>query len=314
MPAPDLFALEDAARLLDAHPDYRVLRRFQPRDEFLTEADGRLRAVVAVGEPAVAVVVDTETTGTRHESDAIIELTLLRFEYCRETGAVLRVTDVYTGLEDPGFPIPPESTAIHHITDDMVAGQRIDDARVAALLAGATHVIAHNAGFDRPFLEARLPVFETQAWACSHAQMDWAAEGFMGGKLEYLAVGCGFFYEGHRSEIDCRVLLEVLRRPLPRSGRIALGVLLANADVPALRLWATGSPFESKEALKGRNYRWDPDRRCWHRFVERDALGEECAWLKASVYAGRAAQVEVEVFEPRVRFSRRPGTRRPRVI
>jgi len=40
----------------------------------------------------------------------------------------------------------------------MVAGQRIDDRAVNDLLDGVVVVIAHNADFDRRFLEKRLPV------------------------------------------------------------------------------------------------------------------------------------------------------------
>jgi DNA polymerase-3 subunit epsilon len=55
-------------------------------------------------------------------------------------------------LGKPGRPIPPEVTALTGITDAAVRGRRIDDARVAALAASASLVVAHNAAFDRPFL------------------------------------------------------------------------------------------------------------------------------------------------------------------
>lgn len=294
-----------AARVLESHPDYRVLRRLAPVDDF---------GVVPAGAPAAAVIVDTETTGTDLRGDRIVELTVLRFEYCTVSGAICRVTDVYSALEDPGRPIPPESTAIHGITDEMVRGQRIDDARVSALLSGITLVVAHNAAFDRPFLEARLPIFAQRAWACSHAQVPWAEEGYAGSKLEYLGIACGFFYDGHRSEIDCRALLEVLRRPLQKSGRTGFRVLLDRVQEPALELWATGSPFESKDVLKARGYRWNPDKRCWYRRLTKEQLADECAWLKNAVYGGRSAQVELEIQDATVRFSGRPGTRRARVI
>ena len=63
-------------------------------------------------------------------------------------------------LEDPGIPITPEITEITGITNEMVAGKRIDDAQVVELVSGACIVIAHNLKFDRPFLEQRFPVFE----------------------------------------------------------------------------------------------------------------------------------------------------------
>jgi DNA polymerase-3 subunit epsilon len=175
-------------------------------------------------------------------------------------------------------------------------------------------VIAHNAGFDRPFLEARLKVFENLPWACSFEQIPWSEEGFRGSKLEYLGWESGFFYDAHRSEVDCRALLEVLRRPLPKSGVIAFKRLLDGSAEPALRLWATGSPFEAKDVLRARGYRWDPERRSWHRVVAKSAAKEESEWLKADVYDGRTVQIEVEVLDAKVRFSERPGPRKTRVL
>jgi DNA polymerase-3 subunit epsilon len=298
-------ALRAAVALLDAHPDYRVLRRLPVVADF---------GVESTGPTATAIVLDTETTGVSRESDQIIEIALLRFEYAVESGAVLRITDVYSGLEDPGRPIPPESTAIHGITDAMVAGKALDDGRIAGIVRDTTLVVAHNASFDRPFVEARLPLFAGLPWGCSLEQVPWADEGLRGSKLEYLSWASGFFYDAHRSETDCRALLEVLRRPLPKSRTIAFRKLIEAAAEPALRLWATGSPFETKDLLRERGYRWDAEKRCWHRVVPRSAAKEESEWLKAAVYGGRSAQIEVEVLDARVRFSGRPGPRKTRVI
>ena len=294
-----------AVTLLEADPDFRVIRRLAIRSEFSATPTGPLPA---------AVIIDTETTGTSHDRDQIIEVGIVRFEYEPDSGQVVRVTDVYSGLEDPGRTIPPESTAIHGITDDMVSGKRLDESRITAIVKDATLVIAHNAAFDRPFMEARMPLFAGLPWACSFAQVPWADEGFRSAKLEYLGWLSGFFYDAHRSEIDCRALLEVLRRPLPKSGHIGLRKLLAAASEPALRLWATGSPYETKDVLRVRGYRWDAERRCWHRVVPRSIAKEESEWLKAAVYGGRPAQIDVEVLDSRVRFSARPGPRKPRVL
>lgn len=306
MSEPDA-TLDAAARVLESSADYRVLRRLIVHDDFSAPAPG--------APVARAAILDTETTGTDVQVDRVIELAVLVFEYDPATGAVLRIVDVYDGLEDPGIEIPPASMAIHGITDAMVAGQRIDDARVATMLQGVQWVIAHNAGFDRPMIERRLRVFETQRWACSLADLNWEREGFPGAKLQYLAIHLGFFYEGHRSEIDCRALLEVLSRALPKSGEVALAALLRSAAESRLRLWATNSAFETKDLLRARGYRWDAARRCWHIVVSgRDPAVEEAAWLKAQIYGGRHAEIEVEVLDATVRFSARPGLRRKRML
>jgi DNA polymerase-3 subunit epsilon len=296
---------ETSARLLEAHADYRVLRRLGVRDDFGDPGTQEVRR---------AAIVDTETTGLTPATDKVIELGLVVFEYAPATGEVFRVVDAYSGLEDPGRPIPAESTAIHGITDAMVAGKRIDEAQVKALLQGMSLLIAHNAEFDRPFLEQRLPFLAKLPWACSLRQVPWSDEGFGAAGLEHLAYRCGFFFDAHRSEIDCRALLEVLRRPLPVSGRPALKRLLELAETADWRLYALASPFETKDQLKARGYRWDDKKRSWHRTLEAAAMRAEIAWLKANVYKRDSVTLEVEEQDALVRFSGRPGKRQTRAF
>lgn len=241
-------AVEEATRLLDAHPDFKVIRRILPRQAYARN-DGR---VLSKG-----VVVDTETTGIDPTKDAIIELGMVVFEFDAETGIVYNVLDSFDQLEDPGFPIPPESTAVHGITDEMVAGKRIDDAKVASLLDGVSLVVAHNSKFDRVFLEKRLPIFESLPWGCSLAQVGWSAEGIGSAKLEYIAYQYGYFYDAHRADVDCYALLEVLQQKLPKSGDIVLKSILNSLGQKSYTIFAIGSPFETKDVLKARSYRWD---------------------------------------------------------
>ena len=109
---------EALAAALAQHPDFRVLRRL--------DVSGQ-RPPLAAAQPGRAAVIDTETTGTDLQRDKVIELAVVVFEYDRDTGEIGPVVARYSAFEDPGFPIPPESTAIHHITDDMVRGQRFNE-------------------------------------------------------------------------------------------------------------------------------------------------------------------------------------------
>ena len=301
MSEPDSISASDAeqlARCLERHPAYRILRRL-PERNYYTEPDGRPLARGAV--------VDTETTGLNLETDSIIEFAMVVFEYCRESGKVFRILDIFDQLEDPGVPIPPASTAVHGITDDMVAGQRIDDLRVAELVQGLDLVIAHNARFDRPFLEERLPIFKLLPWACSLQQVGWSDEKMASAKLEYLAYRMGFFYDAHRAQTDCLALLELLQMPLPVSGRLALACLLEKLQDKDYRVYAVRAPYDSKDLLKARAYRWDPERRCWHRTLSGDMMPAEIAWLKTHVYGGRPASLDFETMDAHCRFSIRLG-------
>lgn len=291
---------EALAHTLEQNPDYRILRRLAPRDVFQATTPGQ--------RVCKGVILDTETTGFDLETDRVIELGMLVFEFDPSNGEVLRVIHRFDELEDPGFPIPPSSTEIHHITDAMVSGKRIDDTQVAALLHGVDVVIAHNAGFDRPFVEARWPLFAELNWGCSLKDIDWRQEGFGSAKLDYLLYTQGLFHEAHRAEADCWALLEILSRVLPQSQQTALLVLLEKLNQPQHKIYATGSPFETKDKLKARGYRWSGDLRCWSRAVsgERE-YQDELAWLKQHIYGQRNARVEVEQLGGSVRYSMREG-------
>ncbi len=290
---------EAMAEVLDGHPDYRVLRRLKPRREF-----GHKRQ----GEIAKVLILDTETTGLDSSKDRLIELALILVDVDKATGLPLQVQEVFDELEDPGRPIPAEATRVTGITDAMVAGKRLNEARVAELMAGVGLVIAHNARFDRGFMENRLPAFAKLPWACSVAEIDWQAQGRGSAKLEFLAHELGFFYDAHRAEMDCHALLAVLAAPLPNTGETGLARLLAAAQATSYRVQATGSPFSSKDALRARGYRWDAERKVWHTQVGNPAaLEAECEWLKKDVYGGRSARIDIERQTALERFSSRAG-------
>jgi len=285
---------EDMARQLEQHPDYRVLRRLVPVLDYglpPVPAGTDARALVA---PRV-LILDTETTGLSHESDRIIELAMLLVSVDAATGRPFGPVETFEGFEDPGMPIPEVAKQVTGITDEMVRGQRLDDARVQALIERAQSVLNRWLLPDRPFVEARFPGFAHKPWACSFADIDWKAQGAESAKLGALAQDRGWFYDAHRAEMDCHALLAVLGQPLPQSQQSGLARLLAAARQDAFQLQATAAPFDAKDTLKARGYRWHAEQRVWYtRLADAAALQAECEWLRSVVYSGRAARVQLE--------------------
>lgn len=285
------------AGLLEASGRYRVLRKLQTR-------------APVVGSPSAVrrgLFVDVETTGLDPGRHEIIELAMVPFTYTLG-GELLGVEEPFHSLREPSHPIPPEITAITGLDAAAVAGHAIAPEAVHAFAAPAHLVVAHNAGFDRKFLERFCEVFTTKAWACSMSQVDWAAEGYEGTKLGYLAAAAGFFYERHRATHDCHAAIELLARPLPKTGRTGLAQLLDAARNPTIRIWAENSPFDLKDLLKARGYRWsggdDGAPKAWWTDVAEADHTAELAWLRAEIY-----RREVEIAHRRIdaydRFSSR---------
>ncbi|THF54400.1 3'-5' exonuclease [Ollibium composti] len=275
---------EEAARRLEAEGNYRVLRKLVPRP------------IVARNEshyPHLAVLVDTETTGLYHARDEVIEIGAVAFTY-EDGGRIGDVVGVYSGLRQPSSPIPPEITRLTGITDTMVAGKAIDMAALDALIEPADLIIAHNAGFDRPFCEKLSPVFVPKAWACSVTEIRWADLGFEGNKLGYLVGQSGLFHEGHRATDDCHALLEVLARPAGEGGALPFAELLQSSARCRIRIFAENAPFDMKDHLKARGYRWsdgsDGRPKAWWIEIDEDLYGDELRYLRAEIYRWSEAE------------------------
>jgi DNA polymerase-3 subunit epsilon len=262
--------LDAMASVLNASGRYRVLRRLEPRS-FIEPPDG--------SETRLGLFLDVETTGLDPSRDEIIELAMVPFTYGLD-GRIFEIREPFQKLREPERPIPPAITALTGITDEMVAEQTIDPAEVMSFVSQAALVIAHNAAFDRPFVERLSDVFITKPWACSMTQIDWGTEGYEGTKLSYLTMETGFFYERHRATSDCIAAIELLAAPLRKTGVVAMTRLLERARRPSWRIWAVNSPFDLKDVLKARGYRWNSDGnannpRAWYIDLDDDVREQE---------------------------------------
>lgn len=295
----DIAKYEAMAAQLEATGDYRILRRLAPRS-IITLPDGT--------ETKLGIVLDLETTGLDPATGEIIEIGMVPFTYSPLDGRIFEVKEAFSRLRQPSAPIPEEITKLTGITDEMVAGQTIDPAEVATFVAPADLIVAHNAAFDRKFAERFCEAFVAKPWACSLSQVEWAVEGFEGAKLGYLLAGCGLFHDAHRAADDCRALIEILAHPLPISGIPAMEKLLEAARSTTCTIWAENSPFEKKDTLKARGYRWNPGNdgrpKCWFRDVPEIELEAELSYLRSEIYQ-REANIPVKQLTAFDRFSDR---------
>lgn len=175
--------------------------------------------------------IDTETTGLPPAPCGICEIAW--------TDAVLdgdrvEILDTFHTLTDPGMPIPPEASAVHHITDAMVAGM----SHAARLLAHDSwfdnrkpdYVVAHNARFDQQMLG---PLAISAPWICTYkcAMRAWPQSPAYNNQALRYWLGFADLDEArcmppHRAGPDTFVTAHILRE------------LLRDTTIPELLLWS----------------------------------------------------------------------------
>lgn len=254
----------------------------------------------------VGVAIDVETTGLDVNAGKVIELAIRRFRYDAD-GVITDVDEAFEWREDPGEPLHPDISALTGLTDADLAGREIDEDDASRLLRSASFVVAHNASFDRAWVERRLPDAAGLNWCCSMRQVDWRARGFDGRVLGYLLLQNGFYHCGHRASADVDALIQMLRHK-DANGRTALSEMIETGSKPTWIVRARGAHFDLKNGLRARGYRWDaaPERKTWWIEVADEDLVQEQFWLAANVYAvdARPQKICPEIVRvtPRTRF------------
>ncbi|MFT9359645.1 3'-5' exonuclease [Acetobacter okinawensis] len=281
--------LEGQARTLEATGAYRVLRRIAPLP---------LERQVPRDQTRVGIFLDLETTGLDPIRDEIIEFGMVPFVYTLD-GRILGTLPAFSSLREPSQPIPPEITALTGITQEMVAGKTTTPEEIARFVAQAALIVAHNARFDRLFAERFWEGFSTLPWACSMEDVPWQAEGFEGRSLGYLVMQAGWFFDGHRAVDDCLAGVTLLTTRLPKTQTPALSALLQEARQTRWQIWAENAPFDLKDKLKARSYRWndgtDGRPKAWFIEVPQVQKEEELHFLKTEIYLREVSPLPREV-------------------
>ncbi len=292
----------EAIQHLQQSDQYRVIERLHAPERYW---QGEPKT------PRIGIVIDTEATGLNTVRDKIIELGFVAFEYDAGSGVIYKILHTYDEFEDPNEPLSDIVKQITGITDDMVKDQHLDDDTANTWLEKADLIIAHNAAFDRQMLERRLPIVSKANWACTFNDIAWMDEDISSLKLDYIAYKLGFFFDGHRAVNDAQATLHILTRAMPNSGKLTMANLLAGAREKSRRFFAFRAPFEKKDDLKARGYRWLPDfeylgkKGVWSMSVPEADIEEEQQWLTDSIYSGKTPQFIYKDITAVDRFSKR---------
>lgn len=264
--------LDELAKQLDQSSEYQVLRKLPSINQYLPNNNEQTLHKVCI--------IDTETTGLDTAQCEIIELGYQVIEFDSQ-GFFYQVLATKNFLQEPKGEISAEVTQVTGITLEDVKGQSIPWQEVETDLAEVQFCIAHNVDFDRPVLERFNPLFINKVWGCSVSQIDW----FKLAKIstrnqEFLCWKIGqFFYDAHRAIGDVQALTHLLQQPISESMQPAFYFLLQTVRLQKVFIKATRAPFELKDELKKRQYRWNPAEKVWQIILDASKKEEEIAWL-----------------------------------
>ena len=198
---------------------------------------------------------------------------------------IISIDQVYESFNDPGEEISQEITLLTGINNDMVQRQSIDWEMVDIILKDADIIVAHNASFDRAFVDKHSSVSPNKIWACSINDIDWLGRGFSSPKQELLCYWHGFYFEAHRAMNDVDALIHLLTHSSYDIDRPVVE-LVENAQKPTYVIFATHFNYDlvKKDIVKANKYKWNTGEKIWYKNVNFDNLESEKEWLTEVIY------------------------------
>lgn len=210
---------------------------------------------------------DVETSGLDAKKDRIIEIgcVLYDVETATPVQMISELVDPSMDLGEGNFKVPEEIVTLTGISDEMlnVYGSFERDVllRVDAMALLADYYIAHNAPFDRGFLEAAYArhsmIMLDRPWICSMNDIKYPAA-IKTRNLQHLAADHGFVSPfRHRAVFDVLTMLKV-------ASNYKIEDIISRAKEPTLYVQAIVG-FDEKELAKARGYRWYAPSKVWWR-------------------------------------------------
>jgi DNA polymerase III subunit epsilon len=230
--------------------------------------------------PGKAAVLDVETTGLSSETDQIIEIGVIIFEYDKDTKKITRILEEISELQESISPLRQKIIDITGITDDDLKGQTIDWNLFEEKMKGVEFIIAHNAAFDRGFMDQVSQFCREAKWCCSLNDILWADNGYPILKLDTLAIYHGFFNDNaHRASDDCKALLYLL------TFNDYMSEMIKASESTNHLVFAKGTKFSTKLTFNDMEYKWSANPKLWYKlYRDKDDAEEGKDKLIKNVY------------------------------
>jgi DNA polymerase-3 subunit epsilon len=252
----------------------RVLRPLKTEEVELRVTESTNRSPSG-GSSFDGVVLDLETTGYRYETEHILEIGLWFFKYDRQSKRIIALGDRVDALQEVPKEIPRRISLLTGIESRDIRGSQIPWRDIARRLSNVSLVVAHNAAFDRPFVDRKIDLKFPGVWCCSMSQIDWLERGFPSAGLELLTHRHGYFFSGHRASNDVLAVMNLLTFSAPGNERSYFSELLDNAYLPNYEVSVLGTDYSSRGRLRAMHFTWNPVRKAWVRVLSKEGYDRE---------------------------------------
>lgn len=214
---------------------------------------------------------DTETTGLNSQEHRVVEVCAAL--YSAEYDRVLRAISFL--VTDGTFVIGKEITDINGISNEMLSSHSITyDSLFKSLtdsfVAQCDYIVAHNAPFDKAFIEeelrrCKLPVWDKQ-WVDSVVDVPYSDK-ISSKKLVHLAAEHGFVNPfPHVALGDVLTLAKIVTQYSAKD-------ILKRANTPTLKIIAQVD-YNSRTKASSKGFKWDAESKRWIRLVKQCDLDE----------------------------------------
>ena len=266
--------------------DDNIILEFYDGEDIKVEENIELKEISKDSNTIRICFLDVETTGFDVEECEVIELAMKVIEINKNDGSELKSVKKYESYNDPDSEISEEITKLTGISNDMVKDKSIDWDEVSEILNMSQLVVAHNARFDRKFIDKYIQT--KNIWACSQGDIEWKERGFFKQGLEMLCIWHGFYYAAHRAMNDVNAMIHLLMHN-SYSEDLPILELISNAKKPWYKI-INKFPYNEKhiKLIKSRRlYRYEPNNKSWSTIFNDEAkIQEEKEWLEENIYEG----------------------------
>ena len=222
----------------------------------------------------IITILDTETTGFKPGADKIIELAAILYSL-KQAAPIACFSSLIPYTSN-------DAAKANGITVELLSATPSKYTAFArnslnAFAADSDALVAHNASFDRNFVNAAeiLTVDKTLPWVCTMNHVAWPK--VVGGKsLMAIAIAHGVaITAAHRALTDCDILARLLTR-VHELGH-SLPDLFERAMTPRTLVQAMVS-YQDRQMAKDANFRWDENEEHPKKWL-RECTAEELAAL-----------------------------------